>query len=145
MEPLPHHYHTHAFCESSEKITVEAEGKPSLITGPPKEFGGSGEDWSPEDLLVAAVADCYILSFKAISKATRFDWVSISCDAEGTLDKEDRSIQFTGFKLSVKLVISAEAGREKAERLLHKAESICLITNSLKAESELTTEIIVAS
>ena len=80
--------------------------------------------------------------FKAISKAMRFDWVSISCDAEGTLDKVERSIEFTGFKLSVKLVISAEADRKKAERLLHKAESICLITNSLKAESELTTEII---
>jgi len=143
MEPLPHHYHIQASCASSENITVEAEGKPSLITGPPKEFGGTGDEWSPEDLLVAAVADCFILSFKAISKATRFDWVSISCDTEGTLDKLDRSIQFTGFQLFVKLVIHAEADRKKAEKLLHKAESICLITNSLKAESELTTEVIV--
>jgi len=145
MEPLPHHYHIHASCASSENITVEAEGKPSLITGPPKEFGGTGDEWSPEDLLVAAVADCFILSFKAISKATRFDWVSISCDTEGKLDKLDQTIQFTGFQISVKLVISAETDREKAERLLHKAESICLITNSLKAESELTTEITVES
>ncbi len=113
------------------------------MTGPPKEFGGTGTEWSPEDLLVAAVVDCYILSFKAIAKASRFEWGSISCDATGTLDKVDRFPQFTGFKISVNLVVGPEADMEKAERLLHKAEKICLITNSLKADSELDIEVVV--
>ena len=137
MQPFPHHYRTVASCEPSTLIAIESDGKPSLITGPPKEFGGTGNEWSPEDLLVASVADCYILSFKAIAKASRFEWVSLECDAVGTLDKEERFPQFTAFKLIVKLVVDAEVDQAKAERLLHKAEAICLITNSLKAESEL--------
>ncbi len=68
--------------------------------------------------------------------------LSIDCSAIGTLDKVERSIQFTRFQLSVKLVIATDADATKAERLLHKAESICLITNSLKAEPELEIEIV---
>jgi len=143
MQPFPHHYHAIAFCEPSTNITVESEGKPSLITGPPKEFGGTGDEWSPEDLLVAAVVDCYILSFKAISKASRFEWESIRCNATGTLDKVEGVPQFSGFKISVNLVIGSDADLPKADRLLHKAEQICLITNSLKADSELDIQVTV--
>lgn len=141
MQPFPHHYHARAFCDPATNITVESEGKPSLITGPPKEFGGTGYEWSPEDLLVAAVVDCYILSFKAIAKASRFEWETISCDATGTLDKVEGVPQFTGFKISANLVIGSDADLAKAERLLHKAEQICLITNSLKAEVSLEVKI----
>lgn len=35
------------------------------MTAPPVQFGGDGKEWSPEDLFVAAVADCYLFSFKA--------------------------------------------------------------------------------
>jgi len=143
MDPFPHHYRTVASCESASLITIESDGKPSLLTGPPKEFGGSGNEWSPEDLLVATVADCYILSFKAIAKASRFEWVSLECDAVGKLDKEDRFPQFTEFKLKVKLVVNGDTDLKKADRLLHKADTICLITNSLKASAELNAEIIV--
>jgi len=143
MEPFPHHYRTVASCESSSLITIESDGKPSLLTGPPKEFGGTGNEWSPEDLLVATVADCYILSFKAIAKASRLEWISLECDAVGKLDKEDRFPQFTGFKLKVKLVVDSNTDLKKADRLLHKADTICLITNSLKASAELDAEIIV--
>jgi len=144
MEPFPHQYTVSASSESTSLIKVSSVGMPDLITGPPKEFGGTGEEWSPEDLLVASVVDCYILSFKAVAKASRLDWISIECNAVGTLDKVDRLPQFTAFKINAKLVIPAGADEKvlaKAERLLEKAEAICLITNSLKADSELTFEI----
>jgi len=86
MEPFPHQYTVSASSESTSLIKVSSAGMPDLITGPPKEFGGSGEEWSPEDLLVASVVDCYILSFKAVAKASRLDWISIECNAVGTLE-----------------------------------------------------------
>jgi len=140
MDPFPHHYPVSASSESSSLIQVSSAGKPDLITGPPKEFGGTGAEWSPEDLLVAAVVDCYILSFKAVAKASRLDWISIDCDAVGTLDKVERLPQFTAFTIKAKLVVPSETDEKelaKAERLLHKAETICLITNSLNVGSEL--------
>ena len=40
----------------------------------PVEFDGPGDRWSPETLLIAAIADCFILTFRAIACATRMDW-----------------------------------------------------------------------
>ncbi len=88
-------------------------------------------------MLVAAVADCYIFSFKAIATASKLTWEHISCKAVGTLDRVDRVTQFTLFELQVTLRVPAEADPALAERLLKKAENICLITNSLKAECSL--------
>ena len=142
MHELPHHYQVSASAESDSPVTVQSEGKPSLVTAPPVQFGGDGKEWSPEDLLVASVADCYLFSFKAIASAMRFDWLSMHCDVVGTLDKVERAMQFTKLEISVRLTISADTDPVKAERLLQKAENLCLITNSLKSEVTLKTEIL---
>ena len=106
---------------------------PSLETAGPVEFGGPGDRWSPEALLVAAIADCFVLTFRAIARASKLEWQSLRCDASGTLDKVDRVTQFTHFDLQVELTIPADGDAAKASRLLHRAEHHCLITNSLKA------------
>jgi len=142
MESLPHNYKIKAISTSTGNITLIADNKPELLSAPPKEFDGPGDLWSPEDLLVAAVADCFILSFKAIAKASRVSWNSISCEASGILDKEGRSLQFTSFEVNVKLDIPSIEDHEKAARALQKAEKSCLITNSLKADCHLKYEII---
>jgi len=93
--------------------------------------------------LVASVADCFILTFKAIARASRMDWVSLRCDAVGILEKVDRVTQFTGFRIQATLEVPEGTHQEKALRLLEKAEKSCLITNSLKAESQLDAEVLV--
>jgi len=112
-----------------------------LVSGPPTEFGGSGNEWSPEDLLVAAVADCFTLSFKAIAAASRFSWTALQCDVTGTLDKVDRGMQFTEMKILANLTIPADADSNRAERLLEKAENACFITNSLNFEATLEIQV----
>ena len=143
MENFPHHYKTKAISTITGNITLIADNKPELLSAPPEEFDGPGDLWSPEDLLVAAVADCFILSFKAIAKASRVSWISISCEASGVLDKVERSLQFTSFEVNVKLDIPPDEDHEKAARALQKAEKNCLITNSLKADCNLEYEIII--
>lgn len=137
MQDLPHHYRVSAAAETSGNVVLSSAGVNDLPSAPPVEFGGPGDQWSPESLLVAAVADCFILSFRAIARASRIEWESLSCEVEGTLDRVDRATQFTGFTLSVVLDIPAATDEGKARRLLEKAEHACLITNSLKADSQL--------
>ncbi len=137
MQDLPHHYRVSAAAETSGNVVLSSSGVNDLPSAPPAEFGGPGDRWSPESLLVAAVADCFILSFRAIARASRIEWKSLSCEVEGTLDRIDRATQFTGFTLSATLDIPAGTDESKAGRLLEKAEHACLITNSLKADSQL--------
>jgi len=145
MQDLPHHYAVTASAEATSLVTVSSDGLTDLETAAPAEFGGPGDAWSPETMLVAAVANCFILTFRAIARASKFDWVSLSCDVEGTLDKVDKVTQFTGFELRAELQMSEGMNESKALRLLENAERHCLITNSLKAETSLNAKISVAS
>ena len=94
-------------------------------------------------MLVAAVADCFVLSFRAIARASRLEWTSLDCDVVGVLDKVERVTRFTEFQVKAQLNVPAGTDESKATRLLEKAEQVCLITNSLIAESVLTTAVTV--
>jgi organic hydroperoxide reductase OsmC/OhrA len=74
MHPYPHRYRVTASAESAGRVTVGSPGLSSLETAPPPEFGGPDGLWSPETLLCAAVADCFILTFRAVARAARFEW-----------------------------------------------------------------------
>jgi len=141
MSDLPHLYTVNVAGTPENNLVTSANNLPDLATAPPKSFGGPGDKWSPEDLLIAAVANCTVLSFKAIARASKLDWISIECESQGVLDKVDRKIQFTKINTRAKLVIPSSSDSEKALKLLNKAEEVCLISNSLTAESHIECEI----
>lgn len=141
MHEFPHRYAVVAKAESKGAVALSSEGLTTIESGPPPEFGGPGGLWSPETLLVAAVADCFVLSFRAVAHASKLEWLSLDCGVEGVLDKEERVTRFTKFNVSVTLTVPSDVDEAKAQRLLEKAEHVCLITNSLIADSHLTAEV----
>ena len=143
MQDFPHRYSATATAAIDDANTfLESNRLPNLITAPPAEFGGPGDRWSPETLLVGAIADCYILTFRAIARATRLPWTDLSCEVTGILDRIDRVAQFTQFIVLATLQVPAGTDTEAAERVLHRAESQCLVSNSLKGSLELHAEVI---
>lgn len=144
MQKLPHQYLVVAAANAEGNVDLSSTGLPPLESAPPAEFGGPGDRWSPETLLVAAVADCFVLTFKAIARASKLDWLSISCKVDGVLDRADNITQFTEFRLQVVLDAPPGTDEAKAKRLLEKSESACLITNSLKASPHLDAEVRIA-
>ncbi|MBP6724118.1 MAG: OsmC family protein [Halioglobus sp.] len=144
MQDLPHHYHVNANAEAEGNITLKAEDLPQIVTAAPAEFGGPGDQWSPETLLVGAVADCFILTFKAIARASKLEWTNLECSAEGVLDRVERVTRFTAFTVRATLTVPAGSDPDKARRLLEKAEGSCLVTRSMLAETHLEAEVIVA-
>ena len=144
MQDLPHNYLVSASAEGAKNVIVSAAGLPDLETAGPHQFGGPGDVWSPETMLVGSVANCFILSFRAIARKAKLDWITLECEVDGELDKIEKFNQFTNFKVMARLVITEEQYRKKAETILEKAEKYCLISNSLKAPAHLETEVIVA-
>lgn len=144
MHDFPHHYVVGASAQTEGSVTLSSEGVQDIPSVPPVEFGGPGGEWSPESLLVAAVADCFVLSFRAIARASRMEWDGLSISVDGILDKVDGVTQFTGFHVNATLDVPADTSETKAQKLLEKAEHVCLITNSLKADSTLETSIRIA-
>jgi len=145
MQDLPHNYVVSASAEGAKNVTVSADGLPDLETAGPPQFGGPGDVWSPEAMLVGAVANCFILSFRAIARKAKLDWLTLECEVDGELDKPEKFTQFTGFRVMAQLTITDEKYRKKADVILEKAEKYCLISNSLKADSHLETKVTVAN
>ncbi len=141
MQNYPHHYHVTASAQIEGDVIVDSKNLSPILIAPPLEFGGPGDRWSPETLLVAAVANCFVLSFRAIAGASSVSWVSISCSVRGDLDRIDKVTAFTVFEVCAVLRIPSQTSEDKANRVLERAEKSCLITNSLKADTHLVTMI----
>src|SRR6187399_3529484 len=118
MHPLPHRYCVKGAARLSGDVELIADRLATLRSASPVEFGGPGDRWSPETLLVGAVADCFILTFRAIAKASKLSWRSLDCDVTGTLDRVDRVTQFTHFDLTAHLVVPAGVDPEAARHAL---------------------------
>jgi organic hydroperoxide reductase OsmC/OhrA len=141
MHAYPHLYTVAGSCTTAGLVTLTTAGVPPLNSAPPAEFDGPGDQWSPETLLCAAVADCFVLSFRAVASASKFGWLGLECTVQGTLDRIERISQFTRFDIRAKLIAAPGTDAARAKTLLEKAEHVCLISSSLKGEIHLVTEI----
>lgn len=124
---------------------VSSSQLPDIATTPPPEFDGPGGFWSPENLLCAAVADCFILTFRSLARAARFDWLQLDCRVEGTLERTEGIARFTRFATAAVLTVAAGSDHDKARRLLERAEHGCLISNSLQGTRTIETEVVSAT
>ena len=140
MQKFPHHYHARVHGLPTGPISTHLEGLETFDIAAPIQFDGPGDKWSPEDLLIASVASCLILTFRAVANASKFEWIELSCEAKGVLEMVDRKTQFT--EIFIHAILKTNSNdEEKALKLLEKAENNCLITNSLTARRHLESNI----
>jgi organic hydroperoxide reductase OsmC/OhrA len=137
MQPFPHRYTVSSTAGPDGPIVLASPGLTTLPTITPAEFGGPGGLWSPETLIVAAVADCFLLTFRGIARLSKMPWTRVAVDCVGTLERPERVTQFTRFDLRAALVVPEGVDEDQARRLLTRAEETCLITRSLKGETHL--------
>ncbi|WP_435237607.1 OsmC family protein [Psychromonas sp. PT13] len=143
MQPLPHLYNVQIKTTPESEIKLSSQGIPDLVASAPAEFGGPGDQWSPETLFMSSIASCFALSFKAVAGASSFTWKGLQCEAIGQLEKVERTIKFTQITTKVKLTIGNDVDKQKAIKLIEKSESICLVTNSVSANVKLEYDIVI--
>jgi peroxiredoxin-like protein len=124
-------------------IAVADEVQLSIPFSAPPEFQGEPGCWTPEHLLVAAVAGCFVSTFSGIANFSKFEFLSLELEVEGTILKDEGGWRFTQINLRPRLKIALEKDRERANRLLEKAEKTCLVTRSLTSRAVLEPEILV--
>jgi organic hydroperoxide reductase OsmC/OhrA len=143
MKEFPHYYSADAAAVvDADDVLLTSAGIPALGSSAPAEFGGPGDRWSPETLLVGAVADCFVLTFRAVARASALRWSALRCRVTGTLDRIDRVTQFTALELWADLCVPEGTSNELARRALEKAERGCLVANSLKAPVHLHLQVV---
>jgi peroxiredoxin-like protein len=141
MKPLPHRYEVRLAGGPTGYATVQVGGAPDLRSAPPLDFGGPGDAWSPEHLLLAAVETCFLFTFRAIAQASRIDFASLSLEGEGVVDRGNGGMRFTEIVLRPRLALPAGADWSRVLRALEKAEKSCLVSASLATPVRLEPEI----
>lgn len=121
---------------TSPKLPTKIE-----VATPPEFDKGVPGIWSPEHLYTASVLSCYMTTLLAIAEYSKLEFNSFDCSAEGILEKVDGKFLMTEITLKPVLVIEDDAKKDRALRILDKAERACLISNSIKTTVHLDAEV----
>lgn len=106
-----------------------------LEFSPPPEFQGRVGFWTPEHFLVGAVTSCFISTFAAMAEMSKLEVVSLRVGAKGVLEKvEGGGWRFSEVVLYPELTVARPEDRERAQRLIEKAERGCLVARSLSSQ-----------
>ena len=127
-----HTYRVVAWWSAGKTGLAKSDAAPSAIhfTAPPQ-FGGLQGRWSPEDLLLGAVAGCFTTTFRALAEYSKFDYADLEVEARGTIRKLDSGYGFTEIVLRPKLTMYDEQEQPRARRMLEKAKGLCLVSRAL--------------
>ena len=128
-------YKAHAHWTLHKRGILEAENIPRTVNfAAPPEFGGEPGLWTPEHLLLGAVATCYVATFRAIAERSKLQASGLEVFVEGVITKEQGGFRFTEIVIRPAITLEREQDRERAQRLAEKAEQACLISRSLSAK-----------
>jgi organic hydroperoxide reductase OsmC/OhrA len=114
--------------------TLTSADKPDLPVASPPEFRGEAGVWTPEDLLVASLEACTLMTFVALAEKQKLPIVSWESESEGHLEPFGGRYRFVRVVLRPSIVVGAAASVSAAEALLHEAHERCFVANSLRTE-----------
>ena len=88
-----HNHHVVAWWTSGPTGIAKSDSAPNAIhfTAPP-EFGGLEGRWTPEDLLMTALASCFTTTFHAAAGCSKFEYADLAVEAEATVGKRTMAI-----------------------------------------------------
>lgn len=129
--PLPHHYFVSLAQAGDQDALVEAAGRPPLMISAPPEFDGLPGTWSPEHLLLSAVASCYFTTFRVVAHAMHLEWGDLHISVEGALELVERKPRFTAIDLTLNLRTRADE-IDRMRRAIQKAKDGCIVAAALR-------------
>ncbi|HLW86854.1 MAG TPA: OsmC family protein [Terriglobales bacterium] len=121
-----------AWWTSGRTGLAKSESAPNAIhfTAPPQ-FGGIEGRWTPEDLLITALASCFTTTFHTVAEYSKFEYTDLAVEAEGAVVKAAQGYCFSEIVIRPSLTIPSEENRGRAVGLLHQAKKLCLVSRAL--------------
>lgn len=136
IAPFPHQYELTVTAVGDRLGRVSSGPRPDIIGGPPAQFGGRDDWWSPEHLLLGAVSLCLLTTFEALVAARGVTVIDYASQVKGILDRTTEGPVFTSIVLDVALKVP-EAQKERAVELLERAKRLCIVSQALKPPVDL--------
>ena len=102
-------YRVVAWWSSGRTGLAKSNSAPNAIhfTAPPQ-FGGLEGRWTPEDLLLSAVASCYTTTFRTVADHSKLEYADLEVEVEGVISKTDSGYSFSEIVIRPNLTISSD-------------------------------------
>jgi organic hydroperoxide reductase OsmC/OhrA len=146
-----HHFEARAIWRSEDggmppgNHRLELEGKPAIAASVAPHDKGDPTRANPEELFVAALASCQMLSYLALAARTGVAVLAYEDRARGTLTIADKKMRFTEVTLRPRITLAPGSDATKARELVHAAHDVCFIANSVSCRVLAEPEIVVGT
>jgi organic hydroperoxide reductase OsmC/OhrA len=124
---------------------IRVAGKPVLAGSSDPAFRGDSTKHNPEDMLVAALSTCHMLSYLHVAATAGIVVTAYTDTAEGTMETDAHGGHFVEVVLRPQVTISAASDAAKAEVAHEAAHHGCFIANSVNFPVRCEPRIMVAS
>jgi organic hydroperoxide reductase OsmC/OhrA len=135
---------TQTYKSYGREYLISAQGKTSIPGSADPAFRGDPARFNPEDLLVASLSSCHMLSYLHLCAVKGVVVLGYRDEATGSmLEAPGGTADFTSVRLYPKVKISNGAHKDLAMSLHHAAHEICFIARAVKFPVEVSPEIFV--
>jgi len=121
---------TSGYRDYGRDLLITAEGNAPIEGSADKPFRGTPERWNPEELLLAALAQCHMLSYLHVATKNGIVVTDYEDDAVGTMEQVGDGGHFTSVTLRPVVTISA-GDPVVAEQIHAEASALCFIAASV--------------
>jgi organic hydroperoxide reductase OsmC/OhrA len=121
---------------------VEFEGRPPLEVSAAPQYRGDPTKLNPEELFLASLASCQMLTYLALAGRAGVDVVAYEDRAEATLAIAERKMRITEVQLRPRITIAPSSDEAKARSLVEAAHGGCFVANSVACSVHTNAEIV---
>src|SRR5215470_5327189 len=121
-------YRVSAWWTSGRTGLAKCESSPNTIHfSEAAELGGLQGRWTPEQLLLCALAASFTTTFADIARGLKFDYTDLEVGIEGSVRRSRTAgCNFNEILIRPRLTLSSEEQRDAGLNLLRRTKSVCM-------------------
>lgn len=113
----------------SHESILTADKHAALVASAAGAFGGDTRLWNPEELLMAAIAQCHMLSFLYAAHQSNIEIFDYVDETRGTMEYQGGSGAMTS--VTLRPTIETNASPADIDRLHEEAKAMCVLRASV--------------
>ena len=125
-------YRVSAWWTSGRTGLAKCESAPNAIHfSESPELGGLEGRWTPEQLLLCALAGCFTTTFEAVAQAAGFEYTDLEVEVEGTVRRNKIGCNVAEISIRPRLTVQSEEQFEAGLGLLRKTKMVCMVSRAV--------------
>lgn len=125
-------YRVSAWWTSGRTGLAKCESSPNTIHfSEAAELGGLQGRWTPEQLLLCALASCFTTTFHEVARSAKFEYTDLEVEIDGSVRRQRTGCSFDEILIRPRLTVNLEDQREAGLALLRRTKALCIISRAI--------------